>query len=73
MEETSFFNAAQYEVINAVSCLSSEEDVKSLKDIIVHFLNSRLQNELNRLWDDGALNQDKIDAMSQEHFRTHYK
>jgi len=73
MEKTTTFNHAQYEVINAMSCISSEEDLKILKDLLVHFLNSRLQNELNRLWDEGSLSQERIDAMSKEHLRTPYK
>ena len=73
MEGTAIFTPAQYEVLNTVSCLQSEEDIRSLKDVLVRFLNERLQKELNRLWDNGTLSQDKLDAMSQEHLRTPYK
>lgn len=73
MNRTAVFTPAQYEVINAMSCITSEEDLKSLKDLLVSFLNSRLQTELNRMWDDGSLSQDKLDQISKEHLRTAYK
>lgn len=73
MERMNCFTPAQYEVINTISCLSSDEDVKELKNVLVQFLNVRLQRELNRLWESGHLSQEKIDAMGQEHLRTPYK
>ena len=56
MTQPSKLNHAQYEVLNALSCINQEEDVKELKSLIVQFLNSRLQKELNRLWENGTLN-----------------
>lgn len=73
MERMNYFTPAQCEVINTVACLTSDEDVRSLKKVLVQFLNHRLQNELNRLWDSGELNQERINAMGQEHLRTTYK
>lgn len=73
MQQPTAFNLAQYEVINAMACLTSEEDVRSLKDVLVQFLNSRMQKELNRMWDEGLLTQEKLDEMGKEHLRTAYK
>lgn len=73
MQQPTTFNLAQYEVINAMACLTSEEDVRSLKDVLVQFLNSRMQKELNRMWDEGLLTQEKLDEMGKEHLRTAYK
>lgn len=73
MQQPTTFNLAQYEVINAMACLTSEEDVRSLKDVLVQFLNSRMQKELNRMWDEGLLTQEMLDEMGKEHLRTAYK
>ena len=43
--------SAQYEVVNVLSCLHSETDVKALKTLLVRFLNERLQSELDGLYD----------------------
>lgn len=39
------FNPAQYELINLLSCVDKEEDIVELKEVIVQFLNRRLQRE----------------------------
>lgn len=72
MQQPVIFSPAQYEIINSMACLTSDEDIKSLKDVLVEFLNNRLQKELNRMWDNGELNQEKLDAMGNEHLRTPY-
>ena len=63
---------AQYEVLNLLSCVYKDEDIKDLKDTLVLFLNTRLQKEIDHLWDEGVLNETKVTAWDAEHMRTHY-
>ena len=72
MERIAKINNAQYEVLNMLSCIEREEDVEALKSLIVQFLNSRLQNEIDRLWEDGTLTEEKIAQWKDEHMRTPY-
>ena len=71
--ERTRLNKAQYEVLNVLSCLDSEEDVRDLKDVLVQFLNTRLQREAERLWENGTLTEEKIKGWATEHMRTPYK
>ena len=64
---------AQYELLNTLSCVNREEDVVALKSVIVQFLNTRLQNEMEKLWENGTLTDEKVTAWGQEHMRTPYK
>ncbi|MBQ6681638.1 MAG: dephospho-CoA kinase [Prevotella sp.] len=73
MEQTLHITPAQYEVLNMLSCITHDEDVAELKNVIVRFLNSRLQNEIDHLWDNGTLNEEKISEWKHEHMRTPYK
>lgn len=73
MEQTMKINPAQYELLNVLSCINRDEDVVALKTVIVQFLNTRLQNEIDRLWDDGTLNESTIQQWKTEHMRTPYK
>ena len=73
MQQQLRINPAQYELLNILSCVNKEEDVAELKSIIVHFLNTRLQKEIDRLWDNGTLTEEKVAAWSDEHMRTPYK
>ena len=73
MEQQTKITPAQYELLNILSCINRDEDVVALKSVIVQFLNSRLQNEMERLWENGTLTEEKISAWSHEHMRTPYK
>ncbi len=65
-------NQAQREVLNVMSCLGKDEDLYELKKILVKFLNERLQRELDVLWDDGILSEEKLETYRHEHLRTKY-
>ena len=73
MQQQMRINPAQYELLNVLSCVNKDEDIAELKSVIVQFLNTRLQREIDRLWDDGTLTEAKTAAWSEEHMRTPYK
>ena len=73
MLQTTAISPAQYEILNMLSCVTRDEDVAALKNLIVQFLNSRLQNELDRLWENGDITEEKIDEWGHEHMRTPYR
>ena len=66
------FNQAQREVLNVMSCLGNDDDLSELKKLLVSFLNERLQRELDILWDNGSLDDKKLESLSHEHLRTPY-
>ena len=66
------FTPAQYELVNMVSCLRSDRDVAAPKAVLVRFLDSRLQDELNGLQAEGKLSDETIESFATSHFRTHY-
>ncbi len=70
METLQNITTAQYEIINLLSCINKDEDVSELKSVIVQFLNSRLQKEIDHLWDDGTLTDARVKAWQNEHMRT---
>uniref|UniRef100_UPI004028BBA3 hypothetical protein n=1 Tax=Prevotella sp. TaxID=59823 RepID=UPI004028BBA3 len=67
------FNQAQRDVLNVVSLLKSDEDVKALRKVLIDFVNNRLQQELDKLWDSGEWSEEKLQQMSKEHLRSHYE
>lgn len=66
------FNQAQRDVLNVVSVLHTDDDIKALRRVLIKFMNDRLQDELDKLWDTGELSQEKLDSMKKEHLRTSY-
>ena len=65
-------NQAQREVLNVMSCLGKDDDLSELKKLLVSFLNERLQRELDILWDNGTLDEKKLETLCHEHLRTSY-
>ena len=62
MQQPLTINSAQYELLNVLSCVNREEDVAELKTVIVKFINSLLQREIDSLWDNGTLTEEKVEA-----------
>jgi hypothetical protein len=73
MEQSIRISPAQYELLNILSCINKDEDLVELKTVIVQFLNTRLQKEIDKLWDNSTLTEEKVAAWEHEHMRTPYK
>ena len=73
MEQRLQISPDQYELLNILSCINKDEDLVELKTVIVQFLNTRLQKEIDKLWDNGTLTEEKVAAWEHEHMRTPYK
>ena len=69
----SYSNAAQIEMMNAISCIDTEEELYELKLLLSEFFAAKAQKEIDKLWDNGTLNQDKLDENRKEHLRTPYR
>lgn len=63
---------AQMMVINSFATVTSPSEEAELRMLLLDFYNRKLQKEMERLWDEGILDQDKLDEMRSEHFRTPY-
>ena len=70
--QTMVLNQAQREVLNVMSCLGKDDDLSELKKLLVSFLNERLQRELDVLWENGSLDDKKLDSLRHQHLRTPY-
>lgn len=44
----------------------SEDFALEVKDVLNSYLQTKLDAQLNKLWDDGVLNQDKLDEIRKE-------
>ena len=72
MEQTIGLNKAQLGIIRLLSHFETEEQVKELNDVICMYYARRVDEEMDKLWESGDWNQDKIDTILKEHVRTPY-
>lgn len=66
------FTPAQMVVLNAVAHLHSDEEVMLLKRAISHFFFERANQEMDRLWETGAWNEQTLEELKTAHYRTPY-
>ncbi|MBR3466212.1 MAG: hypothetical protein IKO89_08900 [Bacteroidales bacterium] len=66
------FNRAQIEILNAMASLKSEEGLRELQQAISNFFAERADSEMERLWEEGVINEEVIEGWKNEHMRTPY-
>ncbi len=71
--QTTIFNNAQMELLDMMSFVDSPEMLAQLKQAISDFFARRAGEEIDRLWDTGALDEQKVESFRNLHERTPYK
>ena len=66
-------NEAQLQILDMMSFIKSEETLNDLKKVISDFFAQQAQNEIDRLWENGELNETKVEDFRKLHERTPYK
>ena len=59
-------------ILESFAGATDEQELYDLMDVIRDFYARRLEAEMNRLWDNGTLNQEALDQLKNEHLRTPY-
>ena len=67
------FNNAQLEILNLMAYAKSNETLSDLKQAISDFFAQKVENEINLLWQNGELSDEKVESFRTLHERTPYK
>ncbi len=65
-------NQAQMDFLRLLSHFNTEEQVKELNDLVCQYYARKVDEEMDRLWDEGKWSQEKIEETLKEHLRTPY-
>ena len=66
-------NEAQLRLLDLVAVVNTTEELEGLRRAIIDYLATQLQNELDNLWADGTLNEEKVEQFRHLHERTTYR
>ena len=66
-------NASQMMILESFAGAQDEQELNALMDVLRNFYATRLEAEMQRLWDEGTLDQKTLDQLRQEHLRTPYR
>ena len=67
------FTPFQIEMLELVSRVSSELEMQDIRRMLGQYFAKRAEDAIDRLWDEGKLNDEVIEEWKTEHMRTPYK
>ena len=65
-------NQAQMDFLRLLAHFTKEEEVKELNDLVCEYYARKVDEEMDRLWDEGKWSEAKIEETLHEHLRTPY-
>ena len=66
-------NQAQMDFLRLLSHFKTEEEVRELNDLVCKYYSQKIDEEMDRLWDEGKWSHEKIEETLKEHLRTPYQ
>ena len=72
MGQTATFNQAQMQLLDMMSFVKTPEALSDLNKVISDYFARKADEEMNKLWDEGFLNAEKIEQFRHLHERTPY-
>lgn len=66
-------NQSQMMILESFAGAQDEQEINDLMDVLRLFYAQRLEKEMQRLWDDGTLDGEKLENLRGEHLRTPYR
>ena len=67
------FTPFQIEMLEMVSKVSSEREMSDIRRMLGQYFAKQAEDAIDRLWDEGTLNDEVIEDWKHEHMRTPYK
>lgn len=68
----SYSEMAQLELLNALNSINSEAELNEFKSVLAHYFALKVQKAIDKLWDEGVINEETIEQWGEEHMRTPY-
>lgn len=65
-------NQTQIGYLRLLSHFSTEEEVRELNDLVCKYYAQKIDEEMDRLWNEGKWRHEKIEGTLKEHLRTPY-
>ena len=72
MAQTATLNQAQLQLLDMMSFIKTPEALSDLNRVISDYFIKKADAALNKMWDEGTLNEDRIEGFRNLHERTAY-
>lgn len=71
-QQTMLFNQAQLQLLDMMSFVKTPEALSDLNKAISDYFVKKADDEMQKMWDEGTLNNEKIESFRNLHERTPY-
>ena len=71
--EAVLFSPAQMHLVTLMSHIKSEDALDQLRDQLADFYARQVDEEMEKLWESGEWNEQKLQSLKDAHFRIPYK
>lgn len=59
------FTPTQIHLLKMFELSKTKRELDEMKDVLYHYYSAKLQNELDKQWDEGTLSQQRLDEIAQ--------
>ena len=73
MEHSVGLNKAQMDFLQLLGHIKTEEQLDELRQVVCDYYASKIDDAVERLWDEGKWDNEKNEAILKEHLRTPYR
>ena len=73
IQETVGLNEAQLDFLRLLAHFTTKEEVSELNELVCEYYARKVDEEMDRLWNEGKWSKEKIEETLHEHLRTPYQ
>ncbi|MBQ6764850.1 MAG: hypothetical protein IJP45_06655 [Paludibacteraceae bacterium] len=73
MEREITLHQAKMNLLRVVDCIQTVDEVQAIRNILANYYAQKVAEEMDRLWDNGTINEQTIEQWGSEHMRTPYR
>lgn len=63
----------QMQMLELVSHVRSEQEMDDIRRMLAQYFANKAEDEIDKLWEDGVINNNVIESWKNEHMRTPYR
>lgn len=73
VDMSTVLNKSQIHLLEMFSFCKSEDSFNELREVLSQFYAKKVEEEMDKLWENGEMNEEKLNEIRNSHYRTPYK
>ena len=71
--ENNLLSPYQMQILELLSKVDSQEEMNDIRLLLARYFAEKAQKEIDKMWDEGIINDEVIEGWKHEHTRTPYR